>query len=243
MERRFLKILDRSLLGACALLLAGALIIAAIGGVNFIAAMYPGLDQSYISVPYTPFQAVTSPGSAPAASEDAADHLSAVDLKLMDLATPGCQAIGRFASAISNGKLFIHGAGLTVCERAQLSAAKKFGNRAVNYLNEFSSYFTQLSTDPHATTQYLYVSDDQKREAVADVVKGFTSKFRAKIDAQNSKNREAIANASNQHVTSLGYFVAAGACLLAFFTTAFLAVFLRVETHLGRFAGKDLPPP
>jgi hypothetical protein len=239
LERRFFQILDRALLGACALLLVGTLTLVGIATVKLVLANFPGLDHSYVSVPYTPLKPISPQKPAVATNQQPPDTLTATDLQLLDLAAPGCQAIGRFASTISNGKLFIHGAGLTVCEKAQLETAKKFGDRATNFLSEFSSYFTQLSNDPHIAARYLYETDDQKREVVAGVIKDFTSKFQAKISAQNARNNTALQEASAQHLGSMNYFILTCVAYLAFLTVAFLIALLRVQRHLQQIADKE----
>jgi len=80
--------------------------------------------------------------------------------------------------------LDFRGGGLTMCERAQLDAAKSFGDKAINYLAVFSGYAEQLARDPHVATNYGSVTDDEAKAAVTAVVNDLASKFRAEIDAQ-----------------------------------------------------------
>lgn len=239
LEAKFNKILDRTLLATCALLLTGAVIIAASAGVKFVVASNPSVDRGYISVPYEPLLTLVSQGPVSASSEELTDNLSANDLKLMSVATPGCQAIGRFASAISGGRLYIFGTGLSVCEKAQLKRAKKFGERAANYLTEFSSYFSQLSSDPHAVDRYRNVKDSQVRNVVVGLVTDFASKFQRKIDAQYSNNRSVEAEASVQRASAVTYLGVAGAAFVAFLSLAFLIIFMRIEKYLEKISGKS----
>jgi hypothetical protein len=147
-EKLFIRLLNRSLLVGCVLLLAGALIVALLAGVSFLAGSNPAVDQSDIVVTYVALSPVLPNATSTAAEGNSTDRISPEDMKLMQIATPGCQALGKFASTITDKRLDFRGSGLTVCENAQLQAAKSFGDKAVNYLTDFSGYARQVASDP-----------------------------------------------------------------------------------------------
>ncbi len=232
MEKLFIRILNRSLLIGCLLLLAGALFTAMLAGINFLASSNPTFDHGDIVVSYTPLPPVLPSAGGSSAEGNANNRLSPEDIKLMQVATPGCEALGKFAATLTDKRLDFRGSGLTVCESAQLETAKTFSDKALNYLTDFSSYTQQLANDPHVATNYGSLSDDQAKTAVDAVVNDFAAKFRAAIEAQNSRNQDAQASAIAHRIQSMTELVAAGIAFLAFLFIAFLIVFLRIEKHL-----------
>lgn len=231
-EKLFIRILNRSLLVGCVLLLAGALLVGLLAGINFLASINPTVDRSDILIAYIPLPPVLPSAESSATDGNSTGRTSPEDLKLMRMATPGCQALGKFASIITNQRLDFRGSGLTVCERAQLQTAKSFGDKAVDYLSVFSGYMEQLARDPHVATNYRSLTDDEAKAAVDVAVNDFASKFKAAIEAQNSRNLEAQAAAISHRIWSVTLLGVAGAAFLAFLFIAFLIVFLRIEKHL-----------
>jgi hypothetical protein len=232
MEKLFIRILNRSLLVGCLVLLAATLCTALLAGINFLASSNPTIDHGDIVVSYTLLPPVLPNAGGNSAGGNANSRISPENMKLMQVATPGCEALGKFAATITDKRLDFRGSGLTVCESAQLETAKTFGDKALNYLMGFSSYTQQLANDPHVATNYGSLSDDQAKAAVDAVVSDFAAKFRAAIDAQNSKNLDAQASAIAHRIQSMTELAAAGAAFLAFLFVAFLIVFLRIEKHL-----------
>src|SRR5579863_885998 len=231
MEKLFIQILNRALLVGCLMLLATAVLMAITAGANFIEGGTPRPDHSDVLVthavlPPLPPEASPSPNTS-------SDQMSPADLKLMALATRGCQAIGRIARTVSVNKLDLLGAGLTTCEKDQVDQAKGFGDRAENYLAVFSNYFDSMANDPHVATNYQNLSDDQTKALVDDISKDYASKFQAEIEAQNMRNAAAEVDAANHRVMSATYLGIAGGAFLAFLFIAFLIVFLRIEKHLN----------
>jgi hypothetical protein len=232
MEKLLIRILNRALLVGCVVLLAGAVLMAVIAGINFLAAGHPAADHSDIAIAYVPLPPLPPPSTATAPNENSTDRLSPEDIQLMRTATPGCQALGRFASTISSNRLEFHGSGLTTCERAQLKTAKEFGDRAVNYLTASLSYFAALANDPHVGANYQNLTDDQAKAVVDGISSDFAEKFRGEIEAQNSRNVAAQVDATARRIMFMTLFGAAGAAFFAFLFIAFLIVFLRIEKHL-----------
>jgi hypothetical protein len=230
MEKLFIKILNRTLLVGCVLLLASAVLMAITAAANYLEGSTPPVDHSDVMVTYSLLPPL--PPAAAAAANSSTGQVAPEDLQLMEQATRGCQAIGRIAKTISANKLDLQGAGLTTCERDQLNQAKEFGDRPGNYLTVFSSYFDSMANDPHVATNYQNLSDDQTRAFVDDLAKDFASKFRAEIEAQNSKNAAAQVDATAHRIMSMTYLGIAGSAFLAFLFIAFLIVFLRIEKHL-----------
>jgi hypothetical protein len=230
MEKLFIRILNRTLLVGCVLLLTGAVLMAITAGTNYIEGSDPPADHSDIIVTYTLLPPL--PTAATATADSSTDQVPPEDLALMNQATAGCEAIGHIAKAISANKLEFHGAGLTTCEKDQVGTAKKFGARAQNYLSASSSYFSAMTSDPHVATNYQNLSDDQTKIVIDNLTEDFASKFQAEIDAQNTKNASAQVNAAAHRVMSMTYISIAGSAFLAFLFIAFLIVFLRIEKHL-----------
>jgi hypothetical protein len=237
MEKLFIKILNRTLLVGCVLLLAGAILMAITAGSNYLEGVTPAADHSDVSVSYVPLPPVPQAASAPA--DTAAGQVSPADLNLMKQATPGCEAIGRIALAVSASKLDLHGAGLTTCEKAQMNAAKEFGGRAPNYMSSFTGYFDSMANDAHVATNYQNLPDDQVRAFVDNIISDFATKFRAEIAAQNSRNMDAQVSASAHRVIAVTYLGIAGTAFLAFLFIAFLIVFLRIEKHLETMSARN----
>jgi hypothetical protein len=238
-EKLFIRILNRSLLVGCILLLAGALLVGVLAGINFIASMNPAVDHNEIVITYIPLPPVLPNTTSAAEEGNSAGRISQEDVKLMRMATPGCQALGKFASIITNQRLDFRGGGLTVCERAQLQMAKSFGDKAMNYLSVFSAYMDQLARDPHVAANYGSVSDDDAKAAVDVAVNDFASKFKAAIGSQNTKNLDAQADAIAHRIRSFTLLGVAGAAFLSFLFIAFLIVFLRIEKHLELMSGQS----
>lgn len=232
MEKLFIRILNRSLLAGCILLLGSAVLVALLAVFNFLESRNPNIDNSELVVTYVPLPPVLPSAPTSNAEDNLTGRFSQEDVKLMRIATPGCLALGKFASTITDKRLDFHGGGLTICERAQLETAKSFGDKAVNYLTQFSNYTQQLSNDPHVATNYGSLSDDQAKTAVDGIVGDFAAKFRAAIEAQNSKNSDARADAATHRILSVTLLAAAGTAFVTFLFIAFLIVFLRIEKHL-----------
>ena len=93
MEKLFIRILNRTLLVGCVLLLTGAVLIAITAGANYIEGSNPPVDHSDIIVAYTLLPPL--PASPDASVDSSAGQVSSDDLKLMNQATAGCGAIGR----------------------------------------------------------------------------------------------------------------------------------------------------
>jgi len=237
MEKLFISILNRTLLFGCVLLLACAVIVAILAGSTFLNSQSPGIDKGFVSVAYVPLTPLTPNEAAPGTSEVLADRPTQEDLKLRELATPSCQALGHISATISNRRLDMHGAGLTACEKAQAIIATQFGGRAENYLTESATYLTQLASDPHLATRYPDTgSDEQTRQTMDEMVRDFGEKFQAQVNAQDTKNEAAAANALTQRLASMTYLTVAGAAFLGFLYIAFLIVFLRIEKHLEKMS-------
>jgi len=231
-EKLFIRILNRSLLVGCVLLLASALLIAFLAAIHFFASSNPIVDHSDIVVTYVPLPPVVPNATDAAAGGNSTDRISTEDMELMQIATPGCEALSKFAYIITDKRLDFHGNGLTVCESAQLQMAKGFGDKAVNYLDDFSSYAEQLASDPHVATNYRGLTDDQAKAAVDAAIGDFAAKFRTAIEAQSAKNQNAQSDAIAHRIRSMALLGAAGAAFLTFLFIAFLIVFLRIEKHL-----------
>lgn len=239
LEKLFIRILNRTLLVACVVLLIGTIITAVWAGITFFDANNPAIDRGYLAVAYVPLPPLEPTAAKTSSAQDSSAQLSPEDIKLMSQATPGCQALGHFASAITNGRLQIIGSSLTTCEKAQLTAAKAFDDRAANYLSEFATYFSQLSKDAHLSTRYQNLSDGDASVVVEREADAFTAKFRGMIEAQNSKNQAALADASVRRLTALSSLGAAGAAFFAFLLIAFQIVFLRIEKHLEKMSDSN----
>ncbi len=236
MEKLFIRILNRTLLVGCVLLLAGAILMAITAGTDYIEGSNPSVDHSDIVVAYVPLPPLPTSPAAPA--DSSTGQVPPADLALMNQATAGCEAIGRIAKTISLNKLEFHGAGLTTCEKDQVNTAKEFGARAQNYLSVSSSYFATMANDPHVATNYQNLDDDQTKTVVDQLVRDFASKFRAEIDAQNTSNANAQVDASAHRIMSMTYLGIAGSAFLSFLFIAFLIVFLRIEKHLEFMTGR-----
>ena len=243
MEKLFISILNRTLLLGCLLLLAIAVIVAIIAGVNFLNAKNPATDKGFVAVAYVPLTPLTPSEAVPGTTEDLANRPSPDDIKLREQATQSCQALGHIAATISNRRLDIHGEGLTSCEKAQAETAKEFGAKAGNYLIEAAGYFNQLANDPHLATRYPDTgSDDQTKQILNEMGKDFELKFQAQVSAQDAKNEAAIVEATAQRLAAMTFLTVAGAAFLGFLYIAFLIVFLRIEKHLEKMSDDSAAP-
>ena len=228
-------ILNRLLLLGCFLLLASSIVAALIAGIYFLNAASPAVDNGYVSVAYVPLTPLAPDEVAPGTPRDFNDRPSPEDVGLREQAIQGCQSLGRIASAISDKRLDLHGSGLINCEKVQAATAKEFGPRAINYLSESASYFSQLASDPHLAMRYPDTSnDDQTRQILDDMARGFTSKFQAQIRAQSTKNNAALADATKAGSAAMTAISIAGIIFLGFVCIAFLIVLLRIEKHLKK---------
>ena len=237
MEKLFIAILNRSLLSGCLLLLGVTVIVALLAIVNFVGAKNPGIDHGYVNVAYVPLTPLSATEAAPGTGEDLSNRPSPDDIRLREQATPGCQALGRVAAAISNKRLDMRGEGLIACEKSQATTAKEFGDKAGNYLSELAGYFGQLTNDPHLAARYPDTGgDDQTRLTLDELARDFESKFQAQVSAQDSKNEAALADAAAQRLAATTYLIAAAAAFLGFLYLAFLIVFLRIEKHIDKMS-------
>lgn len=242
MEKLFISILNRTLLLGCVLLLASAVTIAIVAGVNFLNGRNPDIDKGYVNVAYVPLTPLTPGEAAPGTAEDLTDRPSQEDIKLRAQATPGCQALGRVATTITNKRLDIRGSGLTACEKTLAETAKEFDAKAANYLSEAAGYFNQLANDPHLATRYPDAGgDDQARQILEGLSRDFESKFQAQVNAQDAKNTAAIAEASEERLAGMTFLTVAGIAFLGFLCIAFLIVFLRIEKHLEKVSENGMP--
>jgi hypothetical protein len=237
MEKLFISILNRTLLLGCLLLIAIAVILAIISGIDFLNAGKPAIDKGYVNVAYLPLTPLTPGEAAPGITENLSSQPTQEDIKLREQATPSCQALGRIAATISNKRLDYHGEGLTNCEKAQVETAKEFGSKAANYLIEAGNYFGDLANDPHLAIRFPDTGrDDQTRQTLDELSKDFESKFRAQVGAQNAKNESAVVEAAAQRLAGMTLLTVAGGAFLGFLYIAFLIVFLRIEKHLEKMS-------
>jgi hypothetical protein len=152
MEKTFIRILNKTLLIGCLILLSGAILLAALSAYNFSMSFPDNSPQKAITVPITTITQARGAVQQAALNNNASNPgAPQIDPQLLTTAHQLCAARSRFVIAVTNGGLSIKD--LSACAQgAAQDATTAFGNRASNVLAEETRHFQVLADDPGAKT-------------------------------------------------------------------------------------------
>lgn len=224
MENLFVRILNVTLLAAGFLALCAAIISALVAVVSYSGAWTANTSPQSVEVAYQPISVVGGSASLPTGS--------AMITPLDPVADSFCRTRNSLYSHLSSGKF----RAADDCKARIIAVAQQFaGERAKNFLEQFTTYLQKAASDAQLSTKYPPTDSSETLDSYEQQIEQpFRDKFStaATTDDQRRVGEEAKMASASARAWFAG--TAAVSTFMSFLIIAFLIVAIRIEKHIGK---------